>query len=316
MFRLVSLLFSSIFIVFSMSAQSPDDIEVFDHYDNMDGYIIFYPKNHQDFNQLGLTVFLHGWGSLNPINYGGWIQRIVRKGNVVIYPRYQRSLFWPSPARFKETAATGIKDGIECLSTLELKVDTSQMVYFGHSYGGVIAAYILANQDTLGFPPAHSALLSAPGTNMFRGSRLRDYSAIPKNVQLLIVSHDGDHVVGSSFSEFLFGSAKNLDRAWIQQKKQSHQDEALGDGHNECYALQDEFDNGIRNMNYQRAKRVGKINDNDTLIYWKFTDQLLDAASKKQRADLFLNPVKSIDMGKWSDQTPRKAAKIVYGQSL
>src|SRR5712671_3416242 len=35
-----------------------------------------------------LIVFFHGWGATNPAIYGAWIEHLVRRGNIVVFPRY------------------------------------------------------------------------------------------------------------------------------------------------------------------------------------------------------------------------------------
>ncbi len=36
-----------------------------------------------------VIVFNHGWSAEYPQYYGAWINHLVKKGNIVIYPRYQ-----------------------------------------------------------------------------------------------------------------------------------------------------------------------------------------------------------------------------------
>src|ERR1044072_5018726 len=42
-----------------------------------------------------VIVFLHGWGGMNPLYYGAWIDHLVKRGNIVIYPRYHANLLTP-----------------------------------------------------------------------------------------------------------------------------------------------------------------------------------------------------------------------------
>src|SRR5688500_14431349 len=42
-----------------------------------------------------VVVFLHGWGGMNPLYYGAWIDHLVKRGNIVVYPRYQATLLTP-----------------------------------------------------------------------------------------------------------------------------------------------------------------------------------------------------------------------------
>ena len=46
-----------------------------------------------------VVVFNHGWFAVNPAVYGAWIEHMVRRGRIVIAPRYQRDLLTP-PANF------------------------------------------------------------------------------------------------------------------------------------------------------------------------------------------------------------------------
>ena len=39
-----------------------------------------------------VVIFLHGWGGTNPMYYGAWIDHIVKRGNIVVFPRYQSSI--------------------------------------------------------------------------------------------------------------------------------------------------------------------------------------------------------------------------------
>jgi len=37
-----------------------------------------------------LIVFNHGWSAIHPICYREWIHHLVKRGNIIVYPRYQR----------------------------------------------------------------------------------------------------------------------------------------------------------------------------------------------------------------------------------
>jgi acetyl esterase/lipase len=55
-------------------------------------YWIFEPDAPKPAAAAPVVVFLHGWGGMNPLYYGAWIDHLVKRGNIVIYPRYQASL--------------------------------------------------------------------------------------------------------------------------------------------------------------------------------------------------------------------------------
>jgi len=57
-------------------------------------YWIFEPDSPKP-RSAPVIVFLHGWGGMNPLYYGAWLDHLVKRGNIVIYPRYQSSLLTP-----------------------------------------------------------------------------------------------------------------------------------------------------------------------------------------------------------------------------
>src|SRR5512137_414974 len=40
-----------------------------------------------------LIVFNHGWILMEPRHYDAWIEHLVKRGNIVVLPRYQDSMF-------------------------------------------------------------------------------------------------------------------------------------------------------------------------------------------------------------------------------
>ncbi len=54
-------------------------------------YWIFEPDSPKP-RTAPVIVFLHGWGGMNPLYYGAWMDHLVKRGNIVIYPRYQANL--------------------------------------------------------------------------------------------------------------------------------------------------------------------------------------------------------------------------------
>jgi hypothetical protein len=69
-------------------------IRMLDNGDQVDGYWLFEPTLPTP-DSAHVIVFLHGYGAYNPMIYGKWIKHLVRNGNIVIYPRYQKNNFFP-----------------------------------------------------------------------------------------------------------------------------------------------------------------------------------------------------------------------------
>ena len=309
----------------ALAAQCPDGIVVHDGgYRSPRGFLGFAPEHvDPDAAPLSLVVFLHGYGGINPLNYGAWLRAIVEDGAVVVYPRYQRNLLVPGSRRFADHAAEAVRAGVAWAADLGVAVDTSRLVYVGHSYGGAISANLMARERELGLPPAAGAVLAAPGTSRLRGSRLDDYSAISPTSQVLIVSHGGDYVVGDEFAHLLYATLPaSAKTAWWRQAADGHPDTtlalALGEGHNEAYALDHGFDTGYRNYTTRKALRIGRVDPVDTLVYWPLTTQLL-AATRRDAVHPALartDGPRAYGMGTWPDGTPRHPLELVRRDSL
>ena len=288
----------------------------YDLYDDVEGCYVFLPSNTASAQKLGLVVFMHGYGALNPLNYGAWIESILAKGQAVIYPRYQRNLLIPSSSKFAHNAARGIRRGLHLIRAENLPIDTSSIIYVGHSYGGVLSSYMMAKQDSLGIPAAFGAVISAPGTAKLSGSRLESYREIAPEVQLLVVSHEGDDLVGDEFPRLLMGSTQQVYyKAWIHQQEEMYGAERLGQGHNECYALNEVFDSGYRNYTTRKALRRGKIDALDSLVYWKLSEEMLEARGQNRLHQVFQDCQSELELGAWSDGQPRSPLLLRFSES-
>src|SRR4051812_24096508 len=52
-------------------------------------YWIFEPAQPASKGKVPVIIFMHGWSAMEPEGYLGWIEHLVKRGNIVIYPRYQ-----------------------------------------------------------------------------------------------------------------------------------------------------------------------------------------------------------------------------------
>src|SRR4026209_2377001 len=92
-----------------------------------------------------VIVFLHGWGGMNPLYYGAWLDHLVKRGNIVIYPRYQATLL-TGINEFTPNTLQAVKDAVDRLRTEpgHVSADFSKFATVGHSLGGVLAANVAA----------------------------------------------------------------------------------------------------------------------------------------------------------------------------
>ena len=237
----------------------------------------------------------------------------VKKGNVVIFPRYQKNLISPGTGKFVGNAVAGIKSGLECIKEQGLNVATDHMGYVGHSYGGVINAHIVAKYDGFELPRPVALMCCSPGTGPFSGGVLEDYGTIHEELKMLLMVSANDRIVGDKFAKRLFREAKNVkDRNYIIQYPDRNGAEAIYAGHNESYALDKTFDSGEQNITTRRSLRIASTDWVDYAGYWKLFDALMDCAINGTSCNYALgNTPEQRFLGTWSDGKPVKALDIL-----
>ena len=269
-----------------------------------DGFWLFEPQSPSP-EKAPVVVFTHGYGAINPMIYGAWIRHLVQQGNIVIYPRYQNSIFSPGTRHFVPNAVAGIQSALKLLSEEEGRVrpDTSAFFMAGHSYGGAITANITARYEVLGIPKPKGVLLCAPGTGPLKGGLLEHYQGIAPDIRLGIIVSLNDYVVGEKLGRKVFETATNTpSRFLLRQLPDEHGTPALTAGHNECYALDEAFDGGVHNVSLKRAKQVAQENASDYFGYWKMLDAIMACELEGENCDLAKGIADEVVyMGEWSD---------------
>ena len=110
------------------------------------GFWLFSPERAADTDPLPVVVFLHGFSAVDPFGYGAWIDHIVRRGAVLIYPEYQtKDLTQTSSAKYQPNAIAGIEAAIALLGADHAgPVDLDSIAIVGHSLGAVLSLNIAA----------------------------------------------------------------------------------------------------------------------------------------------------------------------------
>ncbi len=290
-----------------------DSVIFSDYARKPDGYWLFEPAA-PGLDSARVIVFLHGYGAYNPMIYGEWIKHLVRRGNIVIFPRYQRNLIFPRPPRFGRNAAQGIRDALVELDTGQhVKPKVAPLVIVGHSYGGVVAADLGVNFEKYKIPQPKGLLLCSPGSGPLKGGRLKSYEKMPEDTYLLIMLSDGDHVVGDRFGQLVYETAVNTPhRNLIRQYRDEYGTNAIRDGHNESYSLLEDFDIGKRNFSSKRAMRIATLDAVDYYGYWKLLDALIDFTAEGIHYEYaFGNTPQQTYLGEWSDGTPIRPLEVL-----
>jgi acetyl esterase/lipase len=268
-----------------------------------------------------VIVFLHGWGGTNPLYYGAWIDHLVKRGNIVVFPRYQSSVLTPR-AHFIPNTLDAIKDAIDRLQREpgHVRPELNRVAAVGHSLGGVLAASVAALAAESGLPPVRAVMAVEPGmTSHPANVPIADLKKIPGDTVLLSVAGDRDTFVGDIDAKRIYYestrvSADNKD--FVTLVTDDHGTPGLIANHRAPTAPDQTYDNGEgdrtapqtnrdeRSTNGPRPEstRAPVVNALDYYGLWKLFDGLCDAAFfLKNREYALGNTPQQRFMGRWSD---------------
>lgn len=298
---------------------SHQSVSFFDAAEKADGYWLFEPADPQP-DTAEVVVFLHGYGAYNPMAYGKWIKHLVAKGNIVIYPRYQKNLVWPQADAFPKYAARGILDALDALKKDgRVYPKTDKMTFLAHSYGGVIAANLGSNWEKYEIPKPAAMLLAEPGSGPFKGARLADYGQLSPDLNLLVVVGEDDYVVGEAFGRLVFETAVNTPQRnlVVQRRDTTHQRRWITATHSEPYAYDLDFDTGLRNYTAKRVLMTARLNEVDFFCYWKLADALMAfTRTGEQKSFAFGDTPEQRFLGSWPDGTPIRPLEVFLPSDL
>ena len=157
---------------------------------------------------LPVVVFLHGWGAPDPGFYRPWLEHLARRGNAVVYPRYQDSFVLP-PRQALGNVLAALR-----IAFARPGLDTASLVVAGHSAGGALAADYAALAPTSGLPAPKAIFAAYPGRRL---PRIRDgLPEIPPRLigagtRIVALASRGDGVVGTGTARELVRGARQAD---------------------------------------------------------------------------------------------------------
>lgn len=133
-------------------------------------WFVFQPNNPRPAS-APVAIMLHGYGEFS--GHGTFTELIrheVRKGNVVIYPRWQTSILSPCLGPFNiepcmTSALNGIRGGLNWLQAspaTRVQPQLDKVSYFGFSFGGIITANLANRHVALGLPTPRAIFLDDP----------------------------------------------------------------------------------------------------------------------------------------------------------
>ena len=283
-----------------------------------------------------LVVFLHGWGGMNPMYYGAWLNHLVKRGNIVVYPRYQATLVTPIK-EFMPSTLGAIKDALTRLQTERghVKPDLNKFAVVGHSVGGLLAASVAALASESNLPQVRAVMSVEPGiTEAPINIPLADLKKIPAETLLLSVAGDQDTLVRDTDAKRIYYESTRVPAAnkdYVTMITDAHGTPSLQASHRAPTAMDREYDNGEtlsgtpsnpERVGNSSARRNGAsdqggrldsmmINALDFYGTWKLFDALCDAAFYDKNREYALgNTREQRFMGVWSDGVPVKELKV------
>jgi len=277
------------------------------HGEGVHEYILFEPDEPRP-ESAPVVVYLHGWGATSPKAYGAWIDHIVRRGNVVVFPRYQK-LITPMD-RFTPNAARAIREALETLDGEgHVNPRRDELALVGHSMGGVISANLAALATEEKLPPVRAVFAVQPGiTETEERGRfiwLADLSKIPADTLLLSMAGDVDGITGSRDARRIYLESTSVpaeNKDYLILRTDYHGIPRLRANHMAPVAFDARFARGAPyHTDPDRLDQWG-IDALDWYGLWKPFDALCDAAFRGENRDIALgNTPEQRDMGKWSD---------------
>lgn len=153
-----------------------------------------------------VITFLHGHGFPYPIGYQAWINHLVRKGNIVVFPVYQNTFL---DLACDAATCQGILSAIKLLQTGDhVRPDLDRTASVGHSHGGVLAANLGAIAEKYGLPVPKAIMSVQPGISLL--FPLADLSKIPAQTRLCCVAGDIDLVVGQFDAQKIYRATTQI----------------------------------------------------------------------------------------------------------
>jgi dienelactone hydrolase len=278
-------------------------------------YWIFQPSSPAP-SSAPMIAFMHGWGAMNPRAYGAWIGHLVKRGAIVIYPRYQTEWRY-LPSLITSNSVEAIKAALDQLKQNgDIQVEPDHFAIVGHSAGGQVAANLGTLSASSGLPKPKAIMCVEPGNSWRKPSvtqiPLEDMSKIPSDVLLLTVVGEADMEARDIDAKRIFNETTQVplsNKNFINVLSDTHGIPRLIADHLAPASIDDAYDSGEKIVGAPKNPllEIASTNALDYYGYWKLFDALTDAAFYGKNREYALgNTPQQRFMGTWSDGVPVK----------
>ena len=268
------------------------------------GYYIFEPSNPKPTEALPVVALLHGYVGLNLRDYQLWIDHIVERGNIVIFPLYQ-TLSSRDGEQYADNAADSLKRAFTQLQDgTHVRPDLTRFSIVGYSAGGVIATNLTAQAARRDLPVPKALFAVSPGgcsncsilaIRNFTLAQPSELAAISPDTKLLVMVGDRDTIVGRSAGDIIWDNTAQIG------------------SNNRNYLLAQTDAHGLPTLVADHGMATRRPPDaHNYLGIWKLFDALQSCSLNKKDCEYALGGTpQQLSLGQWSDGTPVLPFKLL-----
>jgi acetyl esterase/lipase len=139
---------------------------------------------------LPLVIFVHSYMTRDPVLYLGWIEHLVRRGAIVVFPEYEEDA--TDDAGYRQNLLDDVRSALDTLQREEAVVDLHRVAVTGHSLGGALAADYAASAAAAGLPVPAAVMSVAPGCVSDVKCPAADLGTVPSTTRVLLVIEADD----------------------------------------------------------------------------------------------------------------------------
>jgi dienelactone hydrolase len=278
-----------------------------------DAWYVFEPASPKPAS-APLTVFTHGYGEFTGYNaHHEFVRHLVRKGHVVVYPRWQTGIGNPLGIEATMTAAkNGILGGIAWLQADSSRVQPQldKTGYFGFSYGGIITTNLTNRHVSLGLPVPKSIALVEPHDGFSEDELDDSLTGIPASVKLTCTVSDDIQANDPSGCKTMWPLISHI--ADANKDYVTYYDDTFGspylDANHRSVCAPPGPGQGTDSCGTTEDIRVDAL---DYYAFWKTTVALQSCANSGIDCAYGLNDTaQHRDMGSWSNGTAARPLRI------